>query len=254
MDRDLLITSIDRELQSSVIKDYCPNGLQFEGRAVVKKVVVSVSASELLFKEAAKRKADLIIVHHGLFWNSQSPVICGNLKKRISALFKNSISLAAYHLPLDVHPRFGNNIAIAQLLKLENIQPFGDYKGRAIGFAGKLPKNFAVKDFARRLKQVFKRDISFYGSTADCDNPISTVAVVSGGAAECVHEAVSKKMNALITGEASEFVVRVSEEEQLLYCAVGHYASERFGVQGLAEWIKENYSLETEFIDLPVNI
>jgi len=251
MNRDKLLTAINEKLDAARIKDACPNGLQVEGREEVAKVIVSVSASEKLFKEAATRKADMIIVHHGLFWNNASRVVRGSMKRRLNTLLQNDITLAAYHLPLDKHNELGNNIQLAKLLGLENISSFGDYKGVDIGWVGNLTTGISPEEFQKKVTEICNGDVVRYGAGK---STISKVAIVSGGAADCVYEAAIDGVDAFITGEVSEFVVRFAEEESLHYYAAGHYATERFGVKALGEWIASNFNLEVTFVDLPVPV
>ncbi|MBL8026646.1 MAG: Nif3-like dinuclear metal center hexameric protein [Fibrobacteres bacterium] len=251
MNRDTLIEAINAKLDAGRLKDYCPNGMQVEGRDEVKRIIISVSASEKLFLEAAKQKADLVIVHHGLIWNSYSGIIRGSYKKRVKALLDNDITLAAYHLPLDRHKELGNNILIAKALGLEELKTFGDYKGTDLGWQGKLSAPLSVEKFTQLLEAVCGGKVDRYG---DGKSEISTVAIVSGGASDCANEAAVRGVDAYVTGEVCESVVRFSEEEGLHFFAAGHYATERFGIKALGEWISAEFGLEVIYLDLPVPV
>ena len=249
--RDEIISYLAEFLAVHEIKDECPNGLQVEGRADVKRIVTSVSGSEELFRKAALLKADMVIVHHGIFWDGQSMVMRGSLKKRVACLLENNITLLGYHLPLDRHPRIGNNILAAKGLGLSNIKRFANYHGKEIGFCGTFKKALSPDDFFHRVNRLFGvRALAFpFGSRA-----IKTAGVVSGGAPRQVVEAVKERLDAYVTGEITESVVQYCREEGIHFAAAGHYATERLGIQALGKHLASRFKVDVKYVDVPVPV
>jgi dinuclear metal center YbgI/SA1388 family protein len=244
-----LVAELDELLDSDEIADYCPNGLQVEGRPEVRRLVTAVSASRALFTRAVDREADAVLVHHGILWNGpQAERIVGSLRERLRLLIANRISLIAYHLPLDRHPELGNAVQLARRLGLEELEPFGEHHGTSTGVCGVFSEPIeavelfaAVADACQREPQVF----------AGSRRLVSSVGIVTGAAQREYHRAVTAGLDAYITGEPSEWVLHQAAEDGVHYVAAGHYATERFGVQALARWITDHLHLEAEFIDLP---
>lgn len=243
-----LISYLDAFLDVKSFKDHCPNGLQVEGAAPIKKIVTGVSASLELFNLAVEENADLILVHHGMFWDSDSRVVQGNVKARLSLLLKNNISLLGYHLPLDAHPVYGNNAQLFKKLNLVKRGPFGLYEGKNIGFTGYTKKKEDINDFEKKIKQVIDKDILIlkFGSKL-----IKKVAICSGGAPGLVREAIKKKADVFLTGEATEWVYHLCKEDKIHYIAAGHHATERFGIQALGNHLQKKFKIKVRFIDLP---
>jgi dinuclear metal center YbgI/SA1388 family protein len=249
--RDDVIDYLAGFLAVHDIKDDCPNGLQVEGRPVVKRIVTSVSGSEELFKKAAMLKADMVIVHHGIFWDGQSMVMRGSLKKRVHALLSGDITLLGYHLPLDRHPGIGNNVLAAKGLGLSNVKPFCSYHGKDIGFCGRFRKPLSPKDFFSRVNRFFSvKALNFpFGPRT-----VKTAGVVSGGAPRQVIEAVKKRLDAYVTGEITESVVQVCREEGIHFVAAGHYATERPGIRALGEHLAKRFRVNVKYVDVPVPV
>ncbi|HAK38012.1 MAG TPA: Nif3-like dinuclear metal center hexameric protein [Nitrospina sp.] len=235
-------------LKVSNFKDHSPIGLQVEGSALVEKIVTGVSASLELFNHAREENANLILVHHGMFWDSDSRNIHGSVKERLSLLLKNNISLAGYHLPLDAHPIYGNNAQILKILNLIKRESFGMYEGKSIGFIGYTRVKEDINVFIKKLKRVIDKDIFTlkFGK-----NTINKVAVCSGGAPELVKEAIKKKADVFLTGEATEWVYHLCKEEKIHYIAAGHHATERFGIHTLGNHLQKKFKIKVKFIDLP---
>lgn len=235
-------------LDAASFADYCPNGLQVEGGQEVRRVVLGVSACLALFEEAAARKADLVLVHHGIIWKNEWPLrVVGSMRKRMGALIDNDISLVGYHLPLDAHPEVGNNAVAAKLMQLVDVEPFGDYNGRPIGRQGRLAEPMAPEDFAQFLAGVYQREpLHLVGSRPR----IERVGMISGGAASEYDQAVAAGLDAYITGEPAEWAMHRAREEGTHFYACGHHATERLGVQALGARIAEEFNLEAEFVDL----
>ncbi len=238
-------------LKSDQFTDYCPNGLQVEGKSDVTHITTGVSASVELFQRAKDIQADLVLVHHGIIWGSNPQTITGNFKKRIEALLCQNISLLAYHLPLDAHEELGNNALIADLFKLKNRESFAKYKGRDIGVIGYLDESTSVNDFEERIKITFQcNPISYhYGS-----DKVQKVAVVSGGAPECIIEAAERTCDVYITGEVAESTLHLAKEERMNFIAAGHYNTEKYGVQALGNRIAKEFNIKHTFIDIPNSI
>lgn len=246
-----IISYLDSLLDVQNFHDHCPIGLQIEGKEEVKKIITGVSASLDLFNIAVKEKADLVLVHHGMFWDSESRVLKGSLKKRLALLLKNNISLAGYHLPLDAHPVYGNNAQIFKKLGLAKRGPFGNYHGKSIGFIGNTKSKTDINRFIKKVHQEISDDILLlkFGNKT-----ISKVAICSGGAPELVKEAIEKKADIYLTGEATEWVYHLCREEKIHYIAAGHHATERFGIQALGNHLQKKFKLKVKFIDLPNSI
>ncbi|HVD10231.1 MAG TPA: Nif3-like dinuclear metal center hexameric protein [Gaiellaceae bacterium] len=223
--------------------DYGPMGLQVVGAPEVMKIVCGVSASRELFERAAELGAQLVLVHHGLFWDRDSRVVGPELKGRLRALFHADLTLAAYHLALDAHPELGNNVLLAQELGVGPLEPFA-----GIGFGGPLDRPQPMDEFATRVRERLDRPplVFSYGPET-----IERVAICSGGAARLLADAVAEGYDCFVTGEAAEPTKHAAKEAGVHFVAAGHYATETLGVRALAERIAQEFSLEWEFVDLP---
>jgi dinuclear metal center YbgI/SA1388 family protein len=249
MDLLQLVAELDELLESEGTPDYCPNGLQVEGRSEIRSVVTGVSASRVLFELAAAREADAILVHHGILWNaSEAARIVGTLRERIRILIDQEISLIAYHLPLDRHMEFGNAAQLARRLGLEELEPFGVHAGAPTGVCGVFHEPVDPLEFYAAVAEACEREPQVFpgGSGA-----ISSVGIVTGGAQREFHQAVAAGLDAFVTGEATEWVLHQAAEDGVHYIAAGHYATERFGIRALGRWLTEQHGLEVEFIDVP---
>ncbi len=244
-----VIAELNRLLEPHAFRDYCPNGLQVPGREEISKVVTGVSASAELFERAVVAEADLIVVHHGLFWGSTPTAIDPPMKHRLKLLFDADISLAAYHLPLDAHPEVGNNALIARSLDAGDLQPFALHESRPIGFLAHFPDDgIPAEEFFARVAKLTARDPLVF----DAGPPlVRTVAIVSGAGSNYLSDAVLARADAFITGEPSERVMTHAQESSIHFLAAGHYATETFGVNRLGEHLAELLHVEHEFIDVP---
>jgi len=228
--------------------DYAPNGLQVEGRAEIKKLVVGVSACLELFERARALGADACLVHHGIFWRGQSSVLTGVRYRRVRALIESEISLLAYHLPLDAHPEVGNNAVAARELGLSELAPFACHEGIDIGVAGRFSEALAATALVERVEALLGQKPLAFLSGPD---PISSLAIVSGAAEGDFREAIDLGIDAFLTGEVSEWVMNLARESGTHFLAGGHYATERLGVQALGQHLAERFDLKVEFIDIP---
>ena len=236
--RDTLIKDLNKYLDVSANPEH--NGLQVQGKAQIAKIAFGVSASMALFKEAKNFGADMVIVHHGLFWN-EVQTITGVFGQRISYLIKNDLNLAAYHLPLDKHKVIGNNACLAKLLKLKNLKPFGSYHGQEIGFIGQTTKLCAMQS----IHNLLKGEGLFFGP-----KEVKTVALVSGGAHDMLEQACLAKADLYITGSRDEFITEYCREAKINFIAMGHYNSEKLGIQALMQYISKKFKVQTKFIDI----
>ena len=231
-------------LQVARFKDYCPNGLQVEGRSEVKKIVTGVTASMALLEAAQQVGADLILVHHGYFWRGEAPELVGIKRKRIKFLLQHDINLMAYHLPLDAHAEFGNNVQLGKLLGLEP----QNYAGAddLIAYA-ELATGLPLAAMATLLEQRLGRSVLTIGDAAQV---IKKVAWCTGAAQGYIDQAIAQGADLYISGEISEQTVHQSLETGVAYISAGHHATERYGVQALGKHLAEKFNLEHEFIDI----
>jgi dinuclear metal center YbgI/SA1388 family protein len=247
-DRDEIIAYLDDLLEIEAFADYGPNGLQVPGAAEVSRVVTAVSAQRQLFELAAAAGAELVLCHHGLFWESRPLSIGPALKERLRILFDADISLAGYHLPLDAHPDVGNNALICAELGLERAGPFAEHRGRAIGFVGRSAEALPFVELRRRCAAAFQQEPFVW----DCGpDSIRSVAIISGGAPDSFNEAIALGVDAFLTGETAEQVMADARENGVHFIAGGHYATERFGIRRLGELLAERFGVEHTFVDIP---
>jgi dinuclear metal center YbgI/SA1388 family protein len=246
--RDELIAFLDGLLDSPGRPDYGPNGLQVPGAEEVDIVVTGVSAHRELFERAAVAGAQLVVCHHGIFWGESAGPVTEQLKARLKLLFDNDMSLAAYHLPLDAHPEVGNNALICKGLGLERGAPFGDAKGAPIGWIGTAPEPLSLPQLVERSTAVFGSEPLVFDSGP---GEIRRVGIVSGGGSSSLDEAIALGLDAFVTGEPTEHVMADASEGGIHFLAVGHYASETFGVRRLGELLSERFGIEHRFIEVP---
>lgn len=233
-------------LRPDAIQDFCPNGLQVEGREQVKKIVTGVTASQALIDAAIAHNADTILVHHGYFWKGEAQAITGIKKRRIAALLNHDINLFAYHLPLDVHPVIGNNAQLAQLLDLKmsaGLEPVAN----SVAVKGRLKTPMSGEQFAQKIARVLNREplVSLVR-----DEPIETIAWCTGGGQGYIDLAASQGIDAYLTGEASEQTIHSSREQHIDFFAAGHHATERYGIKALGELLAEQHGFDVTFIDI----
>lgn len=242
--RDKITRFINEYLKISEFADSSFNGLQVEGKSEVKKILFAVSYSKTIGDYASKKQFDMIIVHHGILWGKEQP-ITGIFKKRIEPLLKNDINLLAYHIPLDADSEIGNNISLIKLFTDKNIKPFGDYKGKKIGFKALFKKPVELKEIMKTVKKTISKNplILNFGQ-----KKINSLAVVSGGASSFFEQAICEKIDLYITGEPSEYVFELARESKTNFIAAGHYGTEVFGIKNLQKLIQKKFKLQTEFL------
>jgi dinuclear metal center YbgI/SA1388 family protein len=244
-------------LQSHKIKDFCPNGLQVQGRQQITKIVTGVTATQALIDQAIAVNADAILVHHGYFWKNESPVITGMKYKRIKALLDHGINLLAYHLPLDIHPELGNNAQLANLLNInvvgrveENNSPSNPF---SVVFKGEFTQAISAAELEQLISNKLSRSclhIAPNESQQIKEQKIKTVAWCTGGGQGYIEMAAQQGIDAYITGEASEQTTHVARELGIHFYAAGHHATERYGAKALGEHIAEKFNIDVQFIDI----
>jgi dinuclear metal center YbgI/SA1388 family protein len=241
--RDEILAFADEYLDVAGYPDYGPMGLQVVGAPEVTKIACGVSASRELFKRAAAGGSQMVVVHHGLFWEKDTRVVGPVMRARLEALFYADLTLAAYHLALDAHPEIGNNALLADELGIERERRFTDW-----GYGGRLTEPMPISDFSARVQEKLEHPplVFSYGPEL-----IERVAVLTGGAARYLAEAAAEGYDCFVTGEADEPTKYASKEAGVHFVAGGHYATETLGVRALAAKLAEEFGLEWEFIDLP---
>ena len=238
-----VISYLDELLTPAAFDDLGPNGLQVPGREEVRRVMTGVTAQRALAERAVAEDADLVLVHHGLFWNFNPVGLTPVLAERLRPLFKHDIALAAYHLPLDAHPEHGNNALLAEALGAASHEPFGDV-GRGATFAEPVE---AAELFARVARVCGREPLVFDAGPAR----IRRLALVSGGAASRLDRAIAEGYDAFLTGEPMENVMADAREAGIHFLAAGHYATETFGVRRLGELLAARFGVEHVWVDLP---
>ena len=245
-----VIGYLDATLEIDRFRDYAPNGLQVEGTAEVECVVTGVSASAELIGRAVERRADLIVVHHGLVWGAGLTKIAGPLARRLQLLLGNEVSLAAYHLPLDKHPRLGNNAGLCDALGLGAArEAFGEVRGTLLGVAATWPAPLSRDEaIARIASGVGKPPFVFpYGPPQ-----VRKVGVCTGAASDLLEAAAHAGCDLFLTGELAERAGDLAKELQITLVAAGHYATEVFGPMRLADELRQRFpELDVQFVPAP---
>ena len=246
-----LVHFLDQTLEVDAFPDSGPMGLQVHGCEVVANVITAVSASRALFERAADQQANMVLVHHGLFWNSDSRAIDQLLRERLRILFDHDISLVSYHLALDGHPALGNNARIIEALgfKRDN-DGFAHTADRPIGWFGSSPNPISATQLAQRVTHLIG---PLHANYANGPDEIRRIAVCSGGGPRYIREATAMGCDAFITGDLFEPAEMWSRELDVHLLAAGHYATEVFGVKALAELLNQARDCSAEFGDLPTN-
>lgn len=248
---DIMITLQDLSsyletlLSPSNFVDGCPNGLQVEGKREIRKMACAVSASLAVIRAAAAMKADLLLVHHGLFWNKEPLPILSSKRDKLALLLGEGISLMAFHLPLDAHEGLGNNWKAARDLGWNHLEPFGFIGKVAIGVKGRFSPR-SVEEFQKELE-------SYYGHVAHKalggKEKVSTAALISGGAHREIGAVADQQLDCYITGSFDEPVWDIAHERSVNFFALGHYATEKVGIRALGQALQEHFKIPCEFID-----
>lgn len=242
---DVIVDYCNTLLRVNEFSDYCPNGLQIEGRAEVRRLICGVTACQALIDRAIEQQADAILVHHGYFWKNEAPAITGIKRQRIGALLDNGISLLAYHLPLDAHDTLGNNVTLAEKLGLQ----VEEVDSGGLLWSGQLTQSMQASAFAQHIAQRLGREPLHL--PAGSGREIKRVGWCTGGAQHYIEQAAAQELDAYISGEVSEQTFHLAQELDIHYFAAGHHATESYGVQALAGHLAEKFALHCEFIDIP---
>ena len=243
----LLVEYCEQLLEADRFQDYCPNGLQVEGRGDVTRLVSGVTASQALIDAACEQRADLLLVHHGYFWKGEDPTITGIKRRRVNALLEAGVGLLAYHLPLDAHPELGNNVQLARRLGLLEEGRFGDGHGPELACFGKLEEPGSARELAAHILAVLGREPLVVGEGPAI---IESIGWCTGAAQSYLETAARRGLNAFISGEISEPSVHIAREYGIHYFAAGHHATERYGVQALGEHLAAQFGIQHSFIDI----
>jgi dinuclear metal center YbgI/SA1388 family protein len=241
-----LVAHCDSVLESARFRDYCPNGLQVEGRGEVRRLATAVTANQAVIEQAVDWQADALLVHHGYFWKGEDAPIVGMKRRRLAALLGAQMSLLAYHLPLDAHPQHGNNAQFGARLGLPPGEALDPEDPTSVGNVVSLGEALPLRDLVARVSAVTQREPLVIG---DPDRPVRRVAWCTGAAQGYIDRAARAGADVYISGEVSEPTVHSAQEQDIAYLAAGHHATERYGVQALGAHLAETFGLQWTFID-----
>lgn len=250
--RDDILNYVDQLLQVSNYADYCPNGLQVEGKSEIKIIVSGVTACQALLDKAIEHEADAIFVHHGYFWKNESLPVTGMKRRRLATLLQHNINLLAYHLPLDAHSIYGNNVQLAKQLDIHVDGPLSTAGDAAFIFIGHLAQPLVPSAFASLIAERMQRKplLIMHDSPRPSSAEISKIAWCTGAAQNFIQHVLHTDVDVYLTGEASEQTTHIAREMGIHFVAAGHHATERYGVMALAEHLAEKFSLTHYFIDI----
>ena len=252
---------IDATLNAASFSDYCPNGLQVEGKPTVSHIIAGVTASQALIDVAAARGADAILVHHGWFWKGEDTRVLGTRKTRLASVLAHDINLIAYHLPLDAHPLLGNNAQLARLLGLSpSLEPWHGSATETMAppriqttgpggliWLGHMPGVSTLGEVAAKVEEVLGRSPQVIG---DGSMPAHRIAWCTGAAQSMLGDAIDAGAQVFITGEISEPTVHLAREARVGFLSAGHHATERYGVQALGQAIQTQFGIRVDFVDI----
>lgn len=247
-----LVAWLDQTLEPGKFTDYCPNGLQIQGKSQISHIVTGVTASLDLINKARELRADAILVHHGYFWRNEDPTLRGQRLKRIRTLLESDINLIAYHLPLDAHPVLGNNAQLAQQLGLKPLRdaqgmPVTCGPGNLVWLGHTQPPDQSVRDLAARIRIQLERQPVVVGAD---EAKAGLVAWCTGGAQGMQEAAIAAGAQTYITGEISEPNAHIARETGTTFISAGHHATERYGVRAAGEEIARRFDVKVSFVDL----
>jgi len=234
-------------LEPTRFRDYCPNGLQVEGRSTVRRIIGGVTASQALIDAAIAAEADAILVHHGWFWRGEDGCVTGIRKARMKALLTHDISLLAYHLPLDAHAELGNNAQLAKQLGWTVTSRFAENDLGFMGITAGITAAKTAGELATQIQSKLGRAPLLVG---DATRKIQQVAWCTGAAQSYFEQAIEAGADVFVSGEISEQTVHLAQESGIPYIAAGHHATERYGVQAVGANLVAQFGIEFQFIDI----
>lgn len=238
----------DTLLSADDFQDYCPNGLQVDANTPIERLIAGVTACQALIDQAIDHKAQAILVHHGYFWKGESQPLTGMKGRRIQSLYQHGISLIAYHLPLDAHPKLGNNRALADLLDLKITGALYPEEKHPVGNITHTSP-IAASDLGDKIAAALGRAPLHIPAT-NPNRTLQKIALCTGGAQDMIEQAALMGCDAFISGEISERTTHMAREMGVDYFAAGHHATERGGIMRLAEHVSEHFGIDTQFIDI----
>jgi dinuclear metal center YbgI/SA1388 family protein len=246
-----LVAYLDEYLDIANVPDFpgAWNGLQVENGGIVRVIAACTDACQTTFDAAAQLGADMLLVHHGLFWGQGVTPLTDRNYRRVRQLIANDIALYSVHLPLDAHPDVGNNIELARGIGLNVSDRFGEYEGSAIGFQGEL--EVTRGELSERLERLLGREPFIIAAGPE---RVRRVGIVTGGGAKLIRQAREAGLDTFITGEGSHHSYFDAQEWGLNVFFAGHYATETLGIRALARHLSEKYGLAWEFIDHPTGM
>ena len=243
--RQDLKVHLDTLMSPQNYRDYCPNGLQVEGKAQIHHLVTGVTACQALIDAAIKAEADAILVHHGFFWRSEDAAVVGMKARRLRALMMNDINLFAYHLPLDCHPELGNNAQLGRIMQVPQATFLDPLDPSLPVFSGELKQAVDIESFAERLSSELDRELLVVG-----DGPVRKIAWCTGAGQNYIDKAADAGAELYVTGEVSEQTIHTARERGICFIAAGHHATERFGAQAVGDQVANALGLTHQFIDI----
>lgn len=247
VNRETVIDFLDKTLQTATVKDYSVNGLQVQGNSEINRIALAVDACMESYKLAVEKQCRMLIVHHGIIWNGIQS-IKGREYNHLKYLIENDLNLYASHLPLDLHPKYGNNAQLAKLLSLQKVKPFGLYNGMLIGCEGVLSGKINRSQLVAKLCESLNTECTVLPFGKE---QVSSVAIISGGAGKELTQAIQKGVDCYITGEPIHENYHAALEAGINVIYAGHYHTEKTGVQAIGKLIEEQFGIETVFIDSP---
>ncbi|MBK04527.1 MAG: Nif3-like dinuclear metal center hexameric protein [Deltaproteobacteria bacterium] len=245
-----LCSYLDDYLQLGMYRDISQNGLQVQGAEQVDHIALAVDARQETFRQAAEQGAQMLIVHHGIFWG-RVELVTGHVYERMRLLIENKLALYAAHLPLDAHMEVGNNVQLAKALGLQELEPWAEYKKQVIGIRGVLPQETPINTLKERLQQELSSvdgTVQHFGKGKE---NVRTVGIVTGDAANELMSAAKDGVDVLITGEPSHVFVPFADELQTHLLCGGHYATETYGVKALGAHLEDTFGVKTTFLHVP---
>lgn len=242
-----LLKHLNNILKPEMVRDYCPNGLQVEGKKDIQKIITGVTACEALIDQAIEEGADAIFVHHGFFWKGEDPCLKGMKHRRIKKLLLHDINLYAYHLPLDIHPELGNNAQLAKLLGIELTDGLEMGNPQSVAMRGRFNEPVDIHALVEQMSSVLHRKPMLEAAR---DSTVRTVGLCTGGGQGYIDLAAEQGLDLFISGEVSEKTIHTAREMNIHFIAAGHHATERYGAKAMGEHLSSKFGLSVSFIDI----